>query len=530
MILYFVYIVLGTLIFIHVLDLFMGWRSSRYGTAKILNWHPSLLWFNKGLVIDGERRISVRKSNQHLLLCSPTGVGKTTVYTFSNLLKLDHSMCVTDVKGELYEVCSGYLEQKGFTIRVLDLENIGQSVLFNPLKRIQTEDEIKSFASSLFQMAADGSKTESIWRNGAINLIEVLIRCLMNTENQKYANLANIIYLLNSIDLTDNAKRLDEFVAQYAPDDETFDKWSFFLKQEEKIKAGQLSGAQNVLSPFDTKNIKLLTQNDSIDFSELRDKKTCLFLKVPVGKSKEFAPILTLFYGQLFDHLLTDKIDASSQNVFFLLEEFGNLLRISNFSQVVSLIRSKRVSLSIICQDIEQIDHIYGSSVSQTITSNCGSFVVFPGIKSERTHRVLELLLGTATYHEEDESGNIHVNARKTMDAFEVRTMKKNRGLYIYNDLPAIKLRMKPIFKNKMLMFKAGIKSRRGRLIPTYPPVIITPRENEKVEYVPLPKVSKPKQEKPKEPPIELPKEEPQEPMDLRTQRLNELLNSARDT
>ncbi len=484
MISYFFYAVIGLLLFTQVLAYIIGWDSVRFGSAKIFRGHKSLKWKNKGLVIDGKRSISPQRSCQHLLLTAPTGVGKTTVYTFTNLLQLDSSMVLTDVKGELHDICSGYLAEKGFSIRVLDLADIARSIHFNPLKRLNSQDEIKFFCESLFTMSNKGATTEGIWRQGSINVLEILIRCLKNTSDEKYANLANLIHLMRNINLSDNAKGLEDFIVTYAPDEETFQRWRSFLNQEEKIKAGQLSGAMTILSPFDTKNVNLLTQNDSFDFAEIRNQKTCLFLKVPVGKSKEFAPILTLFYGQLFDYLLTDPIDQDSQYVYFLLEEFGNLLKINNFSQVVSLIRSKKVSLSIICQDIEQIDHIYGKSVSQTITSNCGSFLVFPGIKSERTHKMIEMLIGTTTYVEEDEAGKTHVNPRKTMDCFEVRTMKKNRGLYIFNDLPAIKLRMTPIYKNTVLLRKAEIKSKDGMLVPNHPSVNSEWNPTDEIDYV----------------------------------------------
>lgn len=395
-------------------------------------------------------------------------MGKTTKYTLPNVLSLDASMVITDTKGEVFDLCAPYLHQKGFQIITLDFQSIDKSIRFNPLLRPESESAKKQLAMSLFDMSNAGTKTEGIWRLGAVRLLEILLRCMKNLPDQRYATIGTLIYLLNHVE--DGTKLVSEFVIKYAPDEETKDRFASFSSQEVKIKLGQLSSALACLTPFDTQEIKTLTAADTVNFDMFRKKKTALFLKLPIGKSSRYSPLLSLFYTQFFHHLLNTPIADDELPIYFILEEFANLKRIPDFERTIALIRSKKVSLSLIIQNISQLDHVYGKDIANTILSNTASLLIYPGIREERTLKYVQQLLGTSTKETFTPGAfGMQLVSRPLMTMDEIRTLPTNKGIFIFGNQYGQKIHPLPIYKNKALMNRSGITSANSQLKATHP-------------------------------------------------------------
>ena len=206
-------------------------------------------------------------------------------------------------------------------------------------------------------------------------------------------------------------------------------------------------------------------------------------MKLPVGKSDRFAGLLTLVYGQLFEFLLTDPLTPESLPVYCLLEEFGNLKKMPSFPEIIALVRSQRVSLSLIVQDFAQIYHRYGIQAAQTILGNCSSWLIYSGIKSPETLRAVHDQLGITTY---TEAGSSHESARSVLTQDEIRRMEPEECLFIHTNLPGIKLNTTPLYRNKQLLRKHKIRSKHGQLIPGHAPVVMPRRKSEQIEYFPL--------------------------------------------
>mgnify|MGYP003714639469 CR=1 FL=1 len=86
--------------------------SQRYGSATLVRRSHLFHRRHRGLVIDGCNRLSQKHSFQHLMCVSPTGTGKSQGYVLPNLLTLDSSIVVTDIKGELYDLTAAHLHRR----------------------------------------------------------------------------------------------------------------------------------------------------------------------------------------------------------------------------------------------------------------------------------------------------------------------------------------------------------------------------------------------------------------------------------
>jgi len=121
--------------------------------------------------------------------------------------------------------------------------------------------------------------------------------------------------------------------------------------------------------------------------------------------------------------------------------------------------------VSHILQNPSQLDELYGKTEANTILANCATTIVLPGVTDPNYLKRIEFLSGQQSYIETDSKGNERVNSRPLVTASEVRTMKQNEGLLISSNINPIKLKLRPLYKNKILMRRAGLISKNGRLV-----------------------------------------------------------------
>lgn len=168
------------------------------------------------------------------------------------------------------------------------------------------------------------------------------------------------------------------------------------------------------------------------------------------------------------------------------MERIGDPFIPSLFSSVCSLIRSQRVSLSIVAQDVSQIDNVYGQNEANTIIANMSSHLILPGIMNSRTLDHYQKLIGVESRKEVGENGKVHINKRDLLTNDELRRIPKNMGLFLFSNENPVKLRMCPIFKNMALMAKAGIRSKNNKLVATTPSAQIRRRLAKDIHYMDL--------------------------------------------
>lgn len=441
--------------------------SGIHGTAAFSN-EKILSTKNKGFVVDGIRRLTAKNSFIHSATVASTGAGKTTRIILPNVLQLDDcSMVISDPKGEIHDLTKHDLARRGFKVKVIDFSDIQHSARFNPLLRANTEGEIKQIASSFYDMSNAGTKTEGIWRLGAVRLLEVLILSLKNQPDPRLANMRSLINMINHVE--NGTDTVERFVMKYAPTNAK-NLFKAFSSNEVKIKLGQLASATACLAPFDTEDIRTLTATDSINFDDFRKEKTALFLKLPVGVSRRYAPVLNLFYTQFWQYLLNTSVAPSDLPMYFLLDEFANIPKIPSFTSTLTLIRSKRVSINIIVQSISQLDVIYGQSETETILSNTASLMVYGGLREKRSLDYITQMIGNTTkeIHTPGAFG-ISFHSRPLLTNDELRRLPSSRGLFLFSNKNAQKIRPTPIYQNKELMARAGISSINGELVADEP-------------------------------------------------------------
>jgi len=454
-------------------DEVMSSDEDAHGSARFLTgiekWELLSLW-RDGLVIDGVRRISQERSFEHLALVAPTGAGKTTRFVVPNLLRLadeDVSLVATDPAGELYGKTAGYLDRQGYEVKVINAADPAASLRFNPLYRPENHTEVQKIAEILVDAAyPDSSGGQRFWNDGAKTLLSILIRCLNRTPI-KYQNLHNLRYLLNHFGT--DGEDIEPFVRANA-DESTRTEWRGFCNQQKRVVQGMVSGAKTALSPFADPDLNKLTATETLHFESLRTEPTALFVCVPEHEIRHYAPLLTLLYTQIFSYCMDQPSSSDTHRpIFFLLEEAGNIGRIPDFATLMTTLRKRQCSVSIVLQDIQQLTRTYGRAAATTILGGgCASRLYLPGMSPETCLQV-ERTLGRATIeveepgphrpHETPTRTRERKMGRSLMTADEIRVMSDDEALFIHGNKRPVKLRTTPYYQNARLRRRTELEA-----------------------------------------------------------------------
>ena len=143
---------------------------------------------------------------------------------------------------------------------------------------------------------------------------------------------------------------------------------------------------------------------------------------------------------------------------YFILDEFANIGKIPDFDKKISTSRSRKISFSVILQNLDQLEAIYEKSY-ETIIGNCDTHL-FLGSNSYKTVEYFSKALGEKTidresisvnrdkqHHKTGTSDSDQVMARALMTPDELRRLD--------NDLCIIfEKGIKPVKANKFYYFK----------------------------------------------------------------------------
>jgi type IV secretion system protein VirD4 len=404
---------------------------------------------HNGLTLDGAGgRLTDDASFRNLAVIAGTGAGKTSSFIVPNLLTLDNaSIVATDPSGTLYARTAGDLARRGYTVYQLNPLDLAASIRFNPIDRAKTATEIQEIAHVLVQTANGDAKTDPFWLSGAETILTILIKCLKDhVDADKYANLANLHYLLNSFG---DGEAISPFIAANALDDLTYQEFKSFIGQSEKTMQGIISQAKMALTKLADPDMQILTAGQSFDFSLLRKKKTALFLVFPQNRIGFYSFLANLFYTQLFHHCLDDRnYDAKSLPIYFLLDEFGHL-RLPDFPAIITTTRQRRISISIVLQSESQLEERYGRAGAETILDGgLGSRLYFPGMDIN-TASELSRMIGDVYIDRMEPSGRVRTDKSPLMEPASIRAMAKNEVLFLHaGERPGL-LEVTPYFERK---------------------------------------------------------------------------------
>ena len=314
------------------------------------------------------------------------------------------SYVFTDPKGELYDRTAGYLKEHGYEIKVLNLVRPQYSDGYNPLMHISSELDVDVIANTIVKGQKTDSGSDPYWDDMAEMLLKALIYYLIATRPEEEQNLASCAELVRAANKNGGSNLLTDLMNQLPYDHPARMNYKSIEIAPEKTYGSILSSLQSKLGKFDSKEIAELTSTDTINFEDIGNKKTAVYV-ISSDTHTAYDFLLTIFFSQMIQQLY-DFADNNGgklpMQTFFILDEFANIGKIPDFDKKISTSRSRKISFSVILQNLDQLEAIYEKSY-ETIIGNCDTHV-FLGSNSQKTVEYFSKALGEKTITHESKS------------------------------------------------------------------------------------------------------------------------------
>ena len=416
----------------------------------------------KGIILAEDNYLPVdKRGNVNVLVVGGSGSGKSASYSIPNAFQMLGSYVFTDPKGELYDRTAGYLKQHGYEIKVLNLVKPQYSDGYNPLMHISSEIDVDVIANTIVKgQKSDGGGSDPFWDDSAEMLLKALIYYLMAARPEEEQNLASCAELVRAANSNGGSNLLTELISKLPYDHPARMNYKSIEIAPEKTYSSILSTLQSKLGKFDSKEIAELTSTDTIKFEDIGSKKTAVYV-ISSDTHAAYDFLLTIFFSQMIQQLYNFADDNGGRlkvPTYFILDEFANIGKIPDFDKKISTSRSRKISFSVILQNLDQLEAIYDKSY-ETIIGNCDTHV-FLGSNSYKTVEYFSKALGEKTieresisvsrdkqHHRTGTSDSDQIMARALMTPDELRRLD--------NDLCIVfEKGIKPVKANKFYYFK----------------------------------------------------------------------------
>jgi type IV secretion system protein VirD4 len=435
--------------------------SAKWGNASVINKkyeqkpisENKLLTQNVALGLDGKKH----RRNLNVLVCGGSGAGKTRFYCKPNIMQTNTSFVILDPKGEIVRDTGYLLEQKGYEVKVLDLINMEKSHCYNPFVYLKTDNDVQKLVTNLFKATTPkgSSSNDPFWDTAASMLLLSLIFYLKYEAPDDEKNFPMVMELLRAgevhedddtyispLDVLFNrleAREPEHIAVKYYRD--------YHSGSAKTLKSIQITLAAR-LEKFNLESLASLTITDELDLPSLGEKKIALFALIP-DNDTSFNFLVSILYTQLFQQLffLADHKYGGSLpvHVHFVMDEFANVSLPDDFDKILSVMRSREVSVSIILQNLAQLKALFEKQW-ESIVGNCDEFLYLGG-NEQSTHKYVSELLGketidTNTYGKSsgrsgNYSTNYQISGRELMTPDEVRLLdNKYALLFIRGERP----------------------------------------------------------------------------------------------
>lgn len=400
--------------------------------------------------------------NLNTLVAGGSGAGKTFFFAKPNIMQCNCSFVVTDPKGEIVRDTGAMLKAKGYEVIVVDLINMERSHCYNPFKYLMSDNDVQRLVTNLFKSTTPkGSQSnDPFWDTAAQMLLLALVFYLVYEAPEDEQNFAMVMEMLRAADIDEEAGNFDSPLDMLFDDLESDNPNHIALKYYRSYHSGSAKTLKSIqvtlaarLEKFNLDSLASMTSYDELDLQTLGERKVALFAVIP-DNDTSFNFLISILYTQLFQQLFyaADSIykGALPMPVHFCMDEFANISLPDDFDKILSVMRSRGVSVSIIIQNMAQLKALFEKQW-ESIVGNCDEFLYLGG-NEQSTHKYVSELLGketidTNTYGKSmgrngNYSTNYQITGRELMTPDEVRMLdNKYCILFIRGERPILDLK-----------------------------------------------------------------------------------------
>ena len=341
---------------------------------------------------------------EHVMAFAPTRSGKGVGLVIPTLLSWPHSTVIHDIKGENWDLTSGW--RAGFSDTVRFDPTDPETQRYNPLAEVRRGPHEVRDVQNIADILVDpegGLERRSHWDKTAHALLTGAILHVLYASADK--TLAGVSALLSdpsrSISDTlqamlatnhlgsDERPQVHPVVAQSARE---------LLNKSPNERSGVVSTALSFLSLYRDPTVARATSACDWRIADLirGERPLSLYLVVPPSDLSRTKPLVRLVLNQIGRRLTEDfeGRESDRRRVLMMLDEFPALGRLDFFESALAFMGGYGVRAFLIAQSLNQIEKAYGPN--NAILDNCHVRVAF-ATNDERTAKRISDALGETT-------------------------------------------------------------------------------------------------------------------------------------
>ena len=351
------------------------------------------------------------RMNKNVAVYGASGSMKSRAYVRNAAFQCvarGESLICTDPKSELYEDLAVYLENNGYTVKVFNLVSPENSGSWNCLMEIGgSETMAQIFADVIIQNTGTG-KGDRFWDNAELNLLKALILYVEQGFPPEAKNIGQVYKLLTM----SSEKELNALFDLLPVSHPAKVPYCIYKQASETVRSGVIIGLGSRLQIFQSKVIRQITSYNEIDLT-LPGRKKCAYFCIVSDQDHSFDFLSSLFLSFIFIKLvryadLHCEGGALPVPVHILADELGAAAgTIVDLPTKISVIRSRRISISCIFQNLPQMQNRYPYNSWQEILGNCDT-TVFLGCTDPITAAFISERTGIASVNVTSEAKQLN--------------------------------------------------------------------------------------------------------------------------
>lgn len=442
------------------------------------------------ILCETEKGFYIDASTTNSLIIGTTRSGKTQTFVLPMIRVLSstqnkQSLVINDPKGELLENSYKLLKKNEYKIVVLNLRDTNNSSQWNPLSDIISEyvkaresnnqdfSKTAELIGDLAKVFTDDPHSAPIWPNSAKSLLTAMILYLLEKgyENEclDKLNMYSVYNFFLEYGSKNEPVQVGKMIITVNALDELFKALPVGNPAKLAYATSNFSQGDTRSSIFTTlasnieifsdNGIGLLTSGNDINFADLvnPNKPCAIFMVVPDEKTNRHV-LASLFISQCYSSL----VDIANnyprkilpQRVQFILDEFGNMVRIPDMDTKLTVALGRSIIFNLFLQDLNQLETKYNKAAG-TIRSACNNFIYINSI-DETTNKFVSSILGNKTIEYNTYSGtigewvknqNINYKGRPLMTHTEVEKLEFGEALVKRQRTYALRTKFTPFYE-----------------------------------------------------------------------------------
>jgi type IV secretion system protein VirD4 len=412
------------------------------------------------------------EARHSLLVFGPTQSGKTTGLAVPAILEWAGPVVATSTKGDLVDDTIGWRQHLG-EVHIFDPAGATTypRSCWSPLAGCWIWDGASATARELAMAgkAAVGSSMAlaDFWFSSASKALAPYLFAAARS-NRRIDDVARWI---------DREER-DEVLAIVADEDpDAALAHEATFRREDRARSSLFQVMQEILGAYLDPGVATSASRNDIVATDLLDgTPRTLYLSAPHHHQARLRPLFSTLVGQvltaIYDHVAATGAPLDPP-LLLVLDEAANIAPVEDLPTVASTAAAMGLQVVTVFQDLAQVRGRYGQAAG-TVVNNHRAKLALPGVSDVDTLDLFSRLAGEYELARDSVTSDMRGHRSRTSSTYWrrllplelARQLRDGRGVLLYGNLPPIRLRLRPWYKNRSLKRRASFPTPAGSRLP----------------------------------------------------------------